>query len=134
MTFTEDLKLGNEYEKQALTFFNYNKVHFPSGNFKEYDFILDDKIKIEVKCDRMAHITGNFAFEFKCFDKPSGITTTKADYYIYFIKYTGEAYKIPIKNILRACEMPDMIVKGGDYNKSYMYLIKRHRFKQFLIA
>jgi len=49
----------------------------------KYDFKTDDNIKYEVKCDKSSNKTGNFYIELLTYNnKPSGISTTKSDYYI----------------------------------------------------
>ena len=42
--------------------------------------ILVGDLRIEVKTDRQAHMTGNVAIETRCRGKPSGISITTADF------------------------------------------------------
>lgn len=128
--FRRDLERGKKYEKIALSYFKYEKVYFPKGKCKEYDFILDDKIKIEVKSDRLASSTGNLAIEYKCNGKPSGIFASEADYYIYFINYQehDDCYKIPLKDLKDICRKQGRKISGGDGNRSRMYLVKKEHF------
>lgn len=124
MSFHKDLKLGQKYEQLSLNYFKYKSVEFPKGKFKPYDYILDDKIKVEVKCDRLGHKTGNLAIEYYCFDKPSGITTTDAHYWMYFIIHPDkvDCYKFPVsdlRELIKDCRK----VKGGDGWKSHMRLL-----------
>ena len=98
------------------------------GYFKEYDLIITkDNVdtKIEVKSDRQASFTGNMAIEYECNNKPSGLTSTTADYWLYFVvhKDKDECYKIPtdeLKELVKDCRK----VRGGDDYKSRMYLLK----------
>ena len=82
--------------------------------------------------------TGNVAIEYECFKKPSGITTTQADYYVYFILngHDYDLFVIPvndikeyIKNNSQKCKN----VSGGDFSKSKMYLIKINEFTEYKI-
>ena len=107
------------------------------GYFKEYDLIItkdNNETRIEVKSDRHASKTGNLAIEYECNNKPSGITSTEADYYIYFIVHPDrdETYKIPIddlKNLVKDCRK----VSGGDGNRSKMYLLHRTKIQNYLV-
>ena len=49
----------------------------------EYDLMTADSLTYEIKCDKASNKTGNFFLEFLGRNNaPSGISTTKADYYI----------------------------------------------------
>jgi len=130
------LEKGRIYEVKATEYFDYKKVEFPEGKFSEYDFILDDKIKIEVKSDTTASRTGNLAIEYKCNGKPSGIYATEADYYIYFINYEDrdEAYKIPTNELIELCKERGRKVSGGDGNLSRMYLLNKELLKDYIVT
>lgn len=132
--FQGDLKKGKIYEKKASEYFDYKKIHYPEGCFKDYDFIIDDKIKIEVKSDTSASRTGNLAIEYECNGKPSGISSTKADYYVYFINHPDhdEVYLIPIKDLVDICKSKGFKVSGGDGNRSRMYLVKKEFYKKYI--
>lgn len=132
MTFKEDLKFGQTFEIKALDYFKYNT--YKKNNDNRYDLILDDKIKIEVKADRLSYHTNNIAIEFECFDNPSGISISEADYYIYFIikpnnEYTVYKFKTDeLKDIIKNCR----IVSGGDMKASKMYLLNVNKIKNFI--
>ena len=51
------------------------------NNYK-YDFKTSDNLKYEVKTESMSLKTGNFYTEFYGYGKETGITTTKAIFYI----------------------------------------------------
>ncbi len=138
-SFEQCLKVGQEFEKKALNFFKYEKVFFPQGKHSEYDFILDDDIKIEVKSDCLSGQTGNLCIEFENRKKPSGIEKTTADFWIYFVRYSYtdkndfDVYKIPTKKIKKRCKKYGRIVSGGDGGNSKMFLINKSKFKKYLI-
>ena len=130
--FHKDLKQGQKYETKCLEYLDYDSVIHKKGYFKEYDLTIfknGHPIKIEVKSDRQASKTGNLAIEYECNNNPSGITSTKADYWVYFVVYPDreECYKIPIddlKNIIKDCRK----VSGGDGYKSRMYLLNKNNY------
>jgi len=136
--FLNDLSFGKKYEnilESYLTPF-YTSINKIEGKFKDYDMICDDKIKYEVKSDRLSIKTGNLAIEYMCNNKESGITSTKADYYAYFIIKSSDEYdlyiipteyiKIKIKN-----KEFKRTVKGGDGWRSQMYLFDLSIFKDY---
>jgi hypothetical protein len=94
-----------------------------------------DQAKVEVKTERDTWMnTKNAVFEFRCRDKPSGITTTQSDYWLHIFSERGQAvmaflfrveelkqflravYKDPAKYGARVC-------KGGDDNRSEVILV-----------
>lgn len=143
--FQKQLANGNIYEVRSLMYMEHDTYEQKQGKFKPYDLIITKsgkETKIEVKSDRQAGRTGNMAIEFECNGKPSGITSTEADYYIYFIIYMDEiqedglpreeCYKIPIKKlnkIAKECRK----VRGGDGNRSCMYLVHKSLVQKYLI-
>ena len=136
--FNSDLSFGNFYEKQALEYFKYDSFEIKTGMFKPYDLLLKSRygqLKIEVKADRLAWKTGNLAIEYECSGKPSGISSTRADYYLYFVKESGKedkAFKIPVKDfpkLVKGCRS----VSGGDGYRSKMYLLPYKFLSEYLV-
>lgn len=135
--FEKDLEQGKKYELESLNYLDYDTYEMKEGYFKEYDLIITKDnvdIKIEVKSDRQASITGNMAIEYECNNKPSGITSTTADYWLYFVvhKDKDECYKIPtneLKDLVKDCKK----VRGGDNYKSKMYLLKINNCRKYII-
>jgi hypothetical protein len=135
--FSNQLKQGHKYERESLKYLEHDSFKHDTKYRKEYDLIIikdGKKIKIEVKSDRQASITGNLAIEYECNKKGSGITTTEADFWVYFIVYPDrdEVYKIPIddlKELIKSCNK----VSGGDGGRSRMYLLYKTKIKQYLI-
>lgn len=87
--------------------------------------ILETK-RIEVKTDRIAHITGNVAVEYKYRGRPSGIATTEADYWAFILYDMTTIIMVPtdkLKAIAREKYKQDQITLGGDENASEMILI-----------
>jgi len=135
--FHEQLNQGQKYELESLKYLDYDTYGHDKKYRKEYDLVIikgDKRIKIEVKSDRQASKTGNLAIEYECNKKGSGITTTEADYWIYFIVHENyeECYKIPIedlRDLVKNCRK----VSGGDGMRSKMYLLNKKSCKDYLI-
>ena len=131
--FDIDLQFGKKYEKICEKYFD-NIEYAPNIKFSKYDFI-SNGIKYEVKCDRLSYKTGNICLEIECYGKPSGISLSESEYYIYFIIKSNneyDAYKIGT-NILRNKMINCKCIYGGDYKKSKFYLLKLIDFKEYLI-
>jgi hypothetical protein len=43
--------------------------------------------------------TGNMAVEYECFDKPSGISVSKADFFVYWYRFLGLVYIVPVSEV-----------------------------------
>ena len=105
--FDIDLRFGNGGESLVLSLLNGGE-------------------KVEVKTDRMAHLTGNIAVEFRCRGKLSGISTTEADYWAFVLNQNKTIIFIEVnelKRIARECFKKGLIKNGGDNNRSEMVLI-----------
>lgn len=87
--------------------------------------ILETK-RIEVKTDRIAQVTGNIAVEYRFRGRPSGISTTEADYWAFLLYDMTTIIMVPtekLKAIARDRYKKDEITLGGDDNASEMILI-----------
>jgi hypothetical protein len=136
--FLNDLSFGKKYENLLATYLQpfYTNINKIEGKFKDYDMICDNKIKYEVKSDRLSIKTGNLAIEFMCNNKESGITSTKADFYAYFIIKNLDEYDlyiIPTEDIKTKIKNKDYkrTVKGGDGWRSQMYLFDLKVFENY---
>ena len=104
-SFTYDLHLGEQAETWAKELFGNSKV--------------------EVKADSMAHLTGNLFIEVYCRNKPSGISTTEADYWVFKFE-TGTAEIIStqkLKQLARKFFNMNGFKEGGDGNMSKGVLV-----------
>lgn len=83
-----DLKLGLSTEfiifNEFLT--KYPKAERRMGYFKEYDFTTGE-FEVEVKHDQRANDTGNICIETSVNGIPSGITTSTAKYWVFYINH-----------------------------------------------
>lgn len=136
--FKKNLLQGQIYEKKCLDYLDYDNVEYPpEGKFKDYDLtIIKDNIRttIEVKSDRQASITNNLCIECECSNKPSGISATKADFWIYFIVFPtyDECYKIPTNELKELVKGTKKVI-GGDNRLTKVYLLNKHKLQNYLI-
>lgn len=139
--FYTDLANGQSYELKLLNHIDHYKYKQSQGYFKEYDLkIYHKKNKYntyEVKSDKQINIYGNICIEYECYNKPSGISTSKARYWAIFepkgTLYT--LYIIPSKIIRDYIENKKYHreCKGGDYYASKLYLFDKKIFKEYIV-
>lgn len=107
-SFTHDLEFGTTGEDWVNDIFSSGK-------------------KVEVKTDRIAHKTGNVFIEYESRGKPSGISTTDANYWVYRIEESNSAIildVITLKNKLRLFHREGRyIMNGGDNDTSKGFLV-----------
>ena len=107
-SFTYDLAFGEKAEDWINELFSNGK-------------------HIEVKNDRLIHKTGNLFIEYESRDKPSGLATTTAEYWIYRLSELDSALIFPTKTLKQACRVyfkQNIFLKnGGDNNSSKGFLI-----------
>ena len=102
----------------------------------EYGTIKEDKIadmltnkKIEVKSERgMWMKTGIICIEYQCYGKPSGITTTEADFWFHNLCIEDNIFCTFIFDVPKLKQLIDKLdfkksVSGGDHNASRMWLV-----------
>jgi hypothetical protein len=139
MSFYKDLAFGQIYEKLLCKILNTES--FELCNTKDYDVkLIQNGIETfyEVKTDRYTHKTNNICIEYLYKGHPSGISSTKADYYAYFVVKPNKEYDVyivPVTSILRRIrkEKYKRIVNIGDKNMSTCYLFDKQIFEKFLI-
>jgi hypothetical protein len=139
MGFGSDLAFGKQYEKLLLDYIEHDTVEFAPKCCKGWDVALTYEgytVKYEVKSDRMACTTGNVAIEIACNGKPSGVSSTEANFYAYFIVYptmSPTLYLIPtdaLKELI--IDKKYRRVKGGDGWRSEMVLVPIADFYEFI--
>jgi hypothetical protein len=140
--FFKDLKLGKRYEYELASYLTpfYKTIHVIKEKCKYYDIICymegGEEETYEVKSDRLSIKTGNLAIEYKNRNKDSGILSTKANFYAYYIiknETEYDLYIIPteeIKNKINSKEYKRTI-KGGDNWSSEMYLFNLTVFQDY---
>ena len=137
MSFKSDLAFGEEGELLVLKKlrYKYPKAYKVRGYCKEWDIFIPEKdIGVEVKSDRAAHKTGNVVIENKYGDRPSGIETTKAAWWVYITKCN--LYWIKPEDIKKCIEDNSIEAREfapipGDFKGKSLYLIKEKVFKNY---
>jgi hypothetical protein len=137
MGFKSDLQFGQHYQNITLQILHWERSGQPEGNFKPYDIWLewdDLRTTIESKADRQTLTTGNIAIEFCCSGKPSGISTTEADHWVYYVVGSRDYYLIPTSVIRKAITERRFkrTCRGGDGYKAELYLFPRAVFQEYL--
>ena len=142
MSFHNDLLLGKKYEMLLLDYIprdEYDEVELaPAKRFVEWDVKLKRgslEAKYEVKADRLSAKTGNLCIEYECSGLPSGISTTEANYYAYFIIHGSDhdMYLIPVPRIKELiAQGAYKKMNGGDGYRSRFYLIPKVVFTEYL--
>jgi hypothetical protein len=113
---------------------------------KHFEELLDDIFsgvhKAEVKTERDQWLRyGNIVIEKSFKDKPSGLTSTKADIWVHNLAYKGElicSIMIPVERLKQLTEAMEedgvaRVTKGGDGWKSKLTLIPLSRFFEYII-
>lgn len=139
--FKKDLSWGEKWERVVATYLSLNGA---SVNEFNNDYRYDIKGAVtgvptlwEVKSDRYPN-TGNMAVEIKDKGKPSGISRTEADVFVY--NYTNISSKYvflffidvkDLKSLIRDNFDRLKIVKGGDNKEAEIVLIPMKKFKTY---
>ena len=140
--FLHDLEIGHNYEIEALKYLEYDSYIQSdiTKKISEYDLIIKkDNIEttIEVKADFKCQATNNLAIEYSCNNKPSGISTSKADFWTIFIVYDNtcrkEAYKIPIKDLKKLVKNCIRVLGGDGFRSRMSLLPKIYKCKKYII-
>ena len=135
--FNIDLKRGIEIEEIWFNILNKtipDLIHV-KGKVKEWDLYSKEKdIGIEIKFDPKSEETGNIVVEIEMGGKLSGLSTTKAKYWIFD---TGEEYFITrvtdLKTLVKQYK-PATFTGPGDYHSKKAYLIRKQRIREISIT
>jgi len=128
--FWKDLETGHQIEEKVLKTIHekYPKAYMEEGYFKEWDIYIPELgIGVEVKSDQKSKYTGNIVIEIEHGGKPSGISTSKAHYWVI---YDGIEYRwfLP-SNIMRCIKENGLryatFTGRGDNFSKKAYLIKK---------
>jgi hypothetical protein len=136
MTFTNDLKKGKKMEHKICDKIKkkYPNAYVVEGECKEYDIVVPEiGITIEAKFDEKSTETGNYIIEMEHDGKPSGISVTKANYWVIVDKeivvwITAEALRFLIRDCQQVtyCPEGDKIEKKG-----YLIPVDKLRFSNY---
>lgn len=109
--------------------FNINEF----GNTSDYDIraTKHTTTTYEIKTDTYEikrSLTPNIFIEFEDFGKPSGISVTKADYYINIFPLQKEMYVIETKQLKKILHPKDISYGNGVSGKGKAYLVNKNLF------
>jgi len=127
-TWEESLEFGKMVEEYVLSRIQkkYPKAFIRDGKHKEWDiYVPEVKLKIEVKSDVYSNATGNFVVETSFGGRPSALTTSTADFWVFFTGFeliwiTKDQIKASIKEA--ECELRTFKA-GTDTKEKTAYLV-----------
>jgi len=132
--FEKSLYIGKNVEQIVCDKINkkYPKAHVIQEYCKGYDiFVPETNMKIEVKQDKKSNYSGNFVVETEFNGKPSGISTTEADYWVF---YDGSCFIWITPDRLAQVTTPlrQVTFTGrGDDKPKKAYLVKKESIMSF---
>jgi hypothetical protein len=141
--FYQCAALGKKYEQLSTRIFENKRFEIAEGNFPWWDvkLINDDddnpgvevEVTLECKSDTFAARTNQLAIEFEYDGRPSGIQSTKADFWVHYVVGTNNYYLIPVEYLRQMIQDGKWHnkVRGGDGRRSMLYIIDAELFSQF---
>ena len=126
--FKDSLSIGHSSEDAVCAKIKkkYPKAHVMKGYCKGYDIHVPETNKrIEVKQDKKSNFTGNIVVEIEFNGKPSALSTTTADYWVFD---DGEIYIWITPETLRQVVLPLYAVTftgNGDNKSKRAYLVDK---------
>lgn len=114
------------YGKYTAENFDIDLLRGLNGEVKALDVLTG---KIEVKTDFRAYKTGNLAIEIECNGKPSGLSTTEAEWWLFQICIPKSEPMMLIINRHRLSQLATIhlhrghVTMGGDGKKSKLVII-----------
>ena len=133
-SFKESLESGKKVENSVLSIIKkkYPKSYIIEGYFKDYDIYVPEKnMGIEVKRDEKSKYTGNLVIEIEFNGKPSALSTTKADYWVF---YDGDNYiwitPTMLKDLTQTCGNVVEFIGNGDTKPKKAYLMPKNLVKR----
>ena len=141
LNFNQDLVLGNSGEIVIKEFLETKGCEFINLNDNnQYDLKMkknNNEITYEIKTDVFVapiYDTGNIFIEYESRGKNSGISVTKADWFVTYFKYLKEIWFIKsetLKTLIQENEFPIFYDAGDVGSATHGYLIKRKDFKEY---
>ena len=133
--FKESLKDGKKSEEAVLSIIKikYPTAYIIDGYYKYYDIFVPEKnLGIEVKKDVKSQETGNIVVEIEFNGKPSALSTTRADYWVFD---DGECYiwidPSKLRGIVHNFGQIREFVGKGDTKSKKAYLMPKTLIKEF---
>lgn len=137
----KDLAWGERWERVIGLYLFFNGVsNITYNNDNRYDIkgvYKSNVTKFEIKSDRYKN-TGNMALEIKDNDKPSGISVSEADIFVYNYTNISDIYVyiffiplVELKKVLRDNQSKLKIIKGGDDKEASIILLPMAEYKKY---
>lgn len=139
--FKKDLLIGEQGEKVIIEdLISLGATYQSDNKTNTHDIIVlykDVPVSYECKTD-FYRDTGNMFIETECRGKPSGISVTKAKWFVTYFKKLNEAWYIKTSDLKRLIEEHTSLhtfrSSVGDTNSNTKgYLIKKELFKDHFI-
>jgi hypothetical protein len=131
MKFKESLSSGKQSENIVLKMVQnkYPKAYIKEGYHKEYDIMIPEINKtIEVKKDFKSQYTGNVVIEMEMNNRPSGLQTTTADWWVFHLDET-EIVWITLERLKEMVELEGYklveFIGDGDEISKQAYLVPK---------
>jgi penicillin-binding protein-related factor A (putative recombinase) len=137
----KDLAWGERWERVIGLYLFFNGVsNITYNNDNRYDIkgvYKSNVTKFEIKSDRYKN-TGNMALEINDNDKPSGISVSEADIFVYNYTNISDIYVyiffiplVELKKVLRDNQSKLKIIKGGDDKEASIILLPMAEYKKY---
>jgi hypothetical protein len=138
-TFHKDLAVGKNFEGMVLDELNKNFPHayIKEGYFKDYDIYIPELRKsVEAKRDRKSQDTGNLVIETSFGGKPSALSTTKADYWVFDC---GDEYILTTPTLINNAILDSKsrqvsFIGKGDTKSKEAYLLKKEYIRKHSLS
>ena len=133
--FFNFLQSTEEHTEIILRDYFYWDIELINGkSITKYEIKLDD-FSYEIYEDNTVVSDdgyGTLLIEFESEGKPSGISTTKADFFVIVVKKSKEFWIIKTENLKRVILMNEKYIQVcGDNNSSKAYLILKEKNRKF---
>lgn len=97
------------------------------NNDNKYDFKTNDNLTYEVKADELSLKTGNIFIEYEGYNKKSGLSVSKADFYI--ITDTNDYYMIQtkkLKQLINKLDIKDKKIMNTFDKLTFGFVIRKN--------
>lgn len=138
-SFKKDIAKGEEGEDVVINYMQELGFKFlEKCKDNRYDFSMSYngvaytyELKTDMYCSP-ENDTGNLVVEIECRGKGSGLSVTKADYFVTYFPHLGEIWNIGTQNLKLLIDEAGIKLKegkGDPGSNTKFYLIKRNKYK-----
>ena len=135
-TFERDLKRGEEIEEKILSIIRikYPEAYRVKGYFKDYDIYVPEISKsVEVKSDEQSKHTGNILIEVEFDGKPSALSTSKADFWVWWdgVEFAWFTMEGIWECVYQVGAKTRTFIGKGDTKEKRAYLIQKNELYKY---